>query len=359
MSVVNRMLLDIDRRNGAADVQTQGPYPDIRSVPTAAKPPARNSLAVIVLIGVAVGVAAVVVNYAAVLRGADTPAAKVAVPVVAARAAPPALVSLPPLTPLPQPDVSAPVPAVVAMSPPALDTSAVVATSKEAPPVVVTRKETPPKVSQPRATPAVIESFKLSRQLSPVEERPASFAPQPVAPVSRVATAAPAKTTPPLREVAAGETVAAARVLWNEGSRAGALATLREALALAEARNPAAVAPLARELARLEVADNRPQAAVDLLRRVEEALAGDAEAWALRGNAEQRVGLHGDSARSYLAALRMRPAEGRWMLGAAISLAADGKLDEANAWSERARELGAVTPAMEAYLQQLGVAARR
>src|SRR6185503_3909972 len=111
-----------------------------------------------------------------------------------------------------------------------------------------------------------------------------------------------------------------------------AVATLADALAAAEAgRNASAIAELARELARLDIAGNRAQAALDLLKRLEAPLAGDADAWALRGNAEQRLALHHDAAVSYLAALRLKPGEGRWMLGAAISLAADGRQAEAQA----------------------------
>lgn len=164
----------------------------------------------------------------------------------------------------------------------------------------------------------------------------------------------------PVRQVAAEETVQVARALWGEGAQGAALATLREALAAAESsRNPAAAATLAREQARLEVAGNRPQAALDLLRRMEPALRGDAEALALRGNAEQRLALHADAAASYLAALRLKPTEGKWMLGAAISLAAGGDLDAAQAWVDQARDRGAITPPIAAYLQQLGIAPSR
>jgi Flp pilus assembly protein TadD len=135
---------------------------------------------------------------------------------------------------------------------------------------------------------------------------------------------------------------------------------LREALDVAEpSRNHAATALIARELARLEIAANRPQAAVDLLRRLEPSLGDDAEALAVRGNAEQRLALHAQAAASYLAALRLRPTEGRWMLGAAISLAAGGDLAAAQAWVDQARERGAVTPPIAAYLQQLGLAVHR
>ncbi|MBC7625226.1 MAG: hypothetical protein H7232_17805 [Aeromicrobium sp.] len=173
----------------------------------------------------------------------------------------------------------------------------------------------------------------------------------------------PGKTTitnVPVRQVAFDETINIARSLWSEGSRASALTTLRDALAAAEStRNQRATAALAREVARLDVADNRAQLALDMLKRLENLLGDDADAWSLRGNAEQRLALHADAVQSYLIALRLRPTEGKWMIGAAISLAAVGRLDEAQSWAERARERDAVTPAIASYLQQLGITSRR
>jgi hypothetical protein len=43
------------------------------------------------------------------------------------------------------------------------------------------------------------------------------------------------------------------------------------------------------------------------------------------------------------------------MVGAAISLAADGRQAEAQAWVVRARARGAITPPIAAYLQQIGI----
>ncbi len=232
--------------------------------------------------------------------------------------------------------------------------------------------------SPPPATREPIESFKLSFDLSPLKSpsRPpdaanvakpnkASGAVRPVAAaaVAPPVTVRPVETAPSppvaVRQVAAGETVASARLMWQEGSRNNAYATLREALAAAEAsRDPQATRTLALELARLELAGNRAQAALDLLRRQGVLLGDDADALALRGNAQQRLMLHGEAAESYLAALRLRPTEGKWMLGAAISLAADGRTEEAQAWANRARDRGAITPPIAAYLQQLGVGTR-
>ncbi len=43
------------------------------------------------------------------------------------------------------------------------------------------------------------------------------------------------------------------------------------------------------------------------------------------------------------------------MLGAAISLAVSGKLDEAQVWVDRAKERDAITPTIGVYLKQLGI----
>lgn len=137
------------------------------------------------------------------------------------------------------------------------------------------------------------------------------------------------------------------------------MTTLRDSLSVAEAaRNAAAAALLAREIARLDIAENRSQTALDLLKRLESLVGDDADVWALRGNAEQRLGMHAEAAESYLAALRLRPTEAKWMLGAAISMAANGKPDEARVWAERAAERGAVSPTIANYLRQLGVTLR-
>jgi tetratricopeptide (TPR) repeat protein len=279
---------------------------------------------------------------------------------------PPADVATATLTAL-QPSVSAPVksapalptqPAEPAGPPAPVVAAAIVTATTENPPA-----QLPPLTAQ-RADPlARAESLKLSLQLSAlVAERPA--VPPPVKAVQGISKSLPRPATAavelPVRSVAADETVLAARSLWNDGARPGALATLREALDGAEkARNNRAAAVLARELARMEVADNRAQVARDLLKRLEPLLSDDADAWALRGNAEQRLALHTEAAASYLTALRMRSTEGKWMLGAAISLAASGKLEEAQVWVDRARERDAVTPTIAAYLQQLGIVARR
>lgn len=322
MSVVNRMLQDIDHRLAARGAEPNRVYPDIRSVPVAARASPRGRL------GLALGLVAI---------------AGLAVTWEALRDRASARAPAPAATPLPV-HVSGPV-APVTEAPSIVSAAPVASLAPPEEPTVQSR------------------SLKLAELLSEVPVPPAARIETPPR-IARAAAPAAAKpsiatasrTELPVRQVAPDETVTTARALWADGARGAAVATLGEALAAAEAaRNAGATAELARELARLEIAENRTQAALELLRRLEGGLAGDADAWALRGNAEQRLALHHDAAASYLAALRLRPGEGRWMVGAAISLAAEGKHAEAQGWVARARARGAITPPIAAYLQQIGM----
>ena len=347
MSLVNRMLLDIDRRRADAGVETLGAHSDIRSVapqPMRSAPKGRAVLVITVVFG-----ACLLAIFA--WRGWQAPSALEAAPQASSARQELATAS--------------PSPAIAQLPPPAMAATDArqSATIAEPAPKITEVVETPTlTVAVLQRSPALVlsETLKLSLKL------PALVADEAVArPVVQARPAAPVAagtttfTSVPVRQPPADETVAAARALWNDGSRPAALAALRQALVAAEtARNNPATVALARELARLDVADNRPQDALELLRRLEPLLGNDADAMALRGNVEQRLAMHAEAAQSYLAALRMRPADGKWMLGAAISLAAIGKLDEAQLWVERARERDAVTPTIAAYLQQLGIVAR-
>ena len=141
------------------------------------------------------------------------------------------------------------------------------------------------------------------------------------------------------------------------------MALLREALASAERDHQSGTVPintsvlssLAREMARMELAEGRVKEALVMLTRLEPALSGVADVWALRGNAAQRLGRHEESAAAYLQALKLRPNEPRWMLGAAVSLAAQGQIATATELADKARAAGILSPEVAAYLKQLGV----
>ena len=351
MSLVNRMLLDIDRRRADAGVETLGAHSDIRSV---APQPMRSAPKGRAVLGIAVVFGTCLLAIFA-WRGWQIPSSP--------EAAPQALSTRQELAP------ASPSPAITPPPPPAVAAIAAQSTATIAEPAPKNTEvvETPTLATAVlQRSPALVpsETLKLSLKLSALVADDAVARPVVPAKPAAAAAAAPAGTTTftsvPVRQPPADDTVAAARALWNDGSRPAALAALRQALVTAEtARNNPATVALARELARLDVADNRPQNALELLKRLEPLLGNDADAMALRGNVEQRLAMHAEAAQSYLAALRMRPADGKWMLGAAISLAAIGRLDEAQLWAERARERDAVTPAIAAYLQQLGIVARR
>lgn len=197
----------------------------------------------------------------------------------------------------------------------------------------------------------------------PIPERPVNQRPATLAPTAPGAVTGP--QTPQLRSPVL-EALAQAQGLWNSGSRQSAIDLLREALAVAERANPVGTAPgnhselvlLARELARMDLSDGRPGTALEMLTRLEPALSGFADIWAIRGNAAQRLGRHQESAAAYLMALKLRPDEPRWMLGAAVSLAAQGQTVSAAELAEKARAGGVVSPEVAAYLKQLGVSLR-
>lgn len=162
------------------------------------------------------------------------------------------------------------------------------------------------------------------------------------------------------------QALAQAQAMWNEGSRASAIELLRQALGRVEAAshegsNGAAPAPLvavARELVRMELAEGQVSNALKLLVRLESKIGQVADLWAMRANAAQRLGQHAEATSSYQRALSLKGDEPRWMLGQAISLAAQGQTAPAADLAERARMMGGIRPEIANYLRQLGVVIR-
>ena len=186
-------------------------------------------------------------------------------------------------------------------------------------------------------------------------ERAAAKVPMPVAPL--------APSLPETRPPSSQDVLLRAQSLWNAGSRDAAMDWLQEAIAVAE-RSPVAantpagnplLLPLVREQARMMLAEGRYAALWELLSRLEPQLGTSPDLWAIRANAAQRLGRHQDSVHSYMMALQARPDEQRWMLGAAVSLAALGQIASAAEMAERARALGVVSKDVLAYLRQMGV----
>jgi Flp pilus assembly protein TadD len=108
----------------------------------------------------------------------------------------------------------------------------------------------------------------------------------------------------------------------------------------------------------MELADGQVSQALTVLTRLEPQLSQLADVWAMRGNAAQRLGRHTEAAQSYQKALTFKPDEPRWMLGAAVSLAAQGQTAAAAELADKARSMGALRPEVASYLRQLGVTMR-
>ena len=404
MSVINKMLRDLDSRQAASTIPVQTGESRARmargtlSVNESDHAGRRRaSLPVIVLVAttvVVLGGAAgawwyLTHNQTAQRKVEQVRLAPTPIPTPAPASATPLLVAAPAAAPAPapaiQPQVVAPV-TVAAAVPVLAHTPVDPAPVPQKVAIVALPVTAKLPVVEPSARAAV--SLKLDRRLKgvpssdtaarpptpapaagmlqPVPERSLSEPPmkeRPMTSASTVAVTTTAVPPGPSRQSPALDALAQAQSLWNSGSHAPAIELAREALAAAERAgtstgNTSVLATLARELARMELAEGRISQALEMLTRLQPALAGVADVWALRGNAAQRLGRHPESAAAYLMALKLRPNEARWMLGAAVSLAAQGQTAEAAELAEKARSGGVLSPEVATYLRQLGVPLR-
>ncbi len=359
MSVINKMLRDLDARRaeGAAPGHPRqaGPAGTLGtvSVPSSAQRPVarlgRWLLPLLLLL-----VASIAAAWYLGLGETSPPPAALLVTVIEAPAMAPAPSASAPESaasaPAEAPEVAAEVRPAVESEPPVLrkKNRQAETASSEAP--AAKKKETS---DRKPVAPARADT------LASVPVQPAAAATAPLPPVA--ASVPLANTAPQRRQTAAQETLAQAQAMWSAGSRDAAVDVLREAVVAVERAQPADVtllAQLVREQVRMELALGRPGAVLALLSRLEPVLSGQADLWAVRGNAAQRLGRHQESVQAYLAALHLRPGEPRWMLGAAVSLAALGQLEAAAQQAEQARALGPVSPEVLTYLRQAGVPLR-
>lgn len=122
---------------------------------------------------------------------------------------------------------------------------------------------------------------------------------------------------------------------------------LREGLA----QNPEQLA-WAMNLARLQAETNDYAAAWETLNRSMSHAQQNADFLAFAGTVLQRINRHTEAQAHYEAALRLRPQEARWWVGYGMALESAGRgRDAAEAFS-RARNLGGLSPEIEAYLDQ-------
>jgi tetratricopeptide (TPR) repeat protein len=162
------------------------------------------------------------------------------------------------------------------------------------------------------------------------------------------------------------EALAQAQTQWNSGAHEPAIDLLQQALGAAEraviatpgAATQANLSGIVRELSRMQLAQGRAAAVWDLTLRLEPLLRSDPDVWAIRANAAQRLGRHQDSVHAYMTALQTRPMEQRWLLGAAVSLAALGQAGSATEMTDKARAVGPISKDVTTYLRQMGVVVR-
>lgn len=359
MSVINKMLRDLDARqaSGAAPAPSQASGRGVMHGTASVRGAAERSRASLtlrwlagLLVLAAAGAAAWYFNGAPILKGRLDQAA------------------------------SPPPAAMPVLAPPVAAASAVAGPESVQP--ITTTTTTQEKAAEPATTSVPVPTTPVQALPSGLPEMPASRAGAVAAPArhslrmdntlrrapvaTTSAVAVPAPSLAAQRQAAAQETLAQAQSLWNAGSREVAREMMREAVAVAERAHSAGALPagsqvlavLVRELVRMELAEGRAGQVLELLTRLEPALSGQADLWAVRGNAAQRLGRHQESANAYLMALKLRPNEPRWMLGAAVSLAAQGQPADAAEWAEKARAAGVVSHEITAYLRQLGVPLR-
>ncbi len=138
-----------------------------------------------------------------------------------------------------------------------------------------------------------------------------------------------------------------AALLVEAGQINEAESVLREGMQL----NP--VDPrLAMTLARVQVSQGSLEEALATLGQAEAQGAGSADYQAFLGTVLQRLSRHEEAISRYLAALRLSPSSGVWLMGLGISLQAEGHLAEAREAFRRARDAEDLSPELLAFVDQ-------
>ncbi len=378
MSVINKMLRDLDSRQTSASAANAAQHLSrdlIRGTSVLSPRPVdarTKSMWMMPLIGglilVSVVAGGVLWWQTRNIVPVTTPMAKPVPAVAVIPQAPPAEIDKLAVQQAPATQAMAPSAAAASDAAPVAVAQPDKAPATQAPPSVSSSGSQPVIVAVPVAKPAA-PSAQVEAKVVKTEVTPA---PPKVTPPDRPAAAIAAKVPLPVpvassasvlqRQSAAMDALTQAQGLWNAGARDAAVDVLREAISLVQQQgsggsNPSLI-PLAREQSRMLMADNHVSQTLDLLTRLEPALSGQADLWAMRGNAAQRLARHAEAASAYLTALKLRPGEPRWMLGAAISQAILGNMAEANELAEQARLKGSLSPELRTYLRQLGVLIR-
>ena len=382
MSVINKMLRDLDQRQAAnraaSSVPVAQPQTALRrgtaSVSPSAVPAASGARPVGWLVGLGSVAALAVAGYWWQTAGTPAPRA----PAVAVAPASAAVVAPVPVSAASVP-VAAPEVVPVAVAPVSQAPTQASAPAVQAPPaarplaaLAPAAVDTPPAVARAKvvpaaapATPAAPIALRMESALTP--RKGVGSAPSAPAAVAPAATAPESVPVAQRQQQAGGDAIAQAQSLWNTGSRDAAIDLMQQSVAAAERAAKTGAHPgsaaggtpllllLVREMARMQMAEARFGAVWEGLTRLEPLLGNQPDLWAIRANAAQRLGRHQDSVHAYMMALQSRPNEQRWMLGAAVSLAALGQTNSAADMAERARAAGPISRDVLAYLRQMGV----
>lgn len=110
--------------------------------------------------------------------------------------------------------------------------------------------------------------------------------------------------------------------------------------------------PFAQLLARSYVDHGQGPKALDLLEKSREAAGIDGDYFAFLATLYQRTGRHGEAVKSFNEAVKLRPQEGRWWLGLAISLEATEQWKAAGEGYQRAAASGNLDKQLLQYAQQ-------
>lgn len=145
------------------------------------------------------------------------------------------------------------------------------------------------------------------------------------------------------RYLAARETLVG--VLVETGQQADAMRHLRRALVL----NPEQTG-MAMLLARLQL--EHGNGALDTLEKSLPYAESNAEYRALMAGGLQRANRHKEAVEHYQAAVRLQPANAVWWMGLGISLQAEKRNAEAKAAFQRAVESGRLTPELQSFVER-------
>ena len=368
MSLINKMLQDLDRRQalaGAGDV----PVADIRATPNRKSDGHQRVWLIIAILLVAAlawgGWMAVPAKFKAVLTrlGSEAPApVQKTPPAVApapAIAPPPAITAPPPVSAVEQ---AAPAAPAAPVAPPASAPTAVADTLRlalaletppiEAAPKAETKAETP-KAERKAATPAKApEKRALVDKRDRIPSDAATASTESRRAMALVNQGRVAEAQQLLAAILKGEPAHAnarqvyVSLLLEQGRVEQARRLLEEGLTLAPSHAEFALA-----LARIHASHREYEAALAVMDKADPAGAASGSFQTLRGAVLQRLGRHAEAVDAYQQAVRAAPQQAASWLGLAISYEATGRNTDARDAYRRSLDAGPLAPAAREYAE--------